>query len=348
MLDVNALLSPLSDDSPCGEDLEYDTEFGALVRATEGTPEREIGSTLVPAEDPDWKDVVARSLALTGRTKDLRVYVCLTQGLLHTDGAAGLAQGLELLHGSLADFWDCVHPQLDPEDGYDSTMRVNILGGLCHPDYVLGAMRRLPLVESPAIGRFALRDMAIAAGELAPATDEETAPPDPSTIEAAWKNAEPHALKERQKSFQQAGDELGGIDTVLREKLPAGQTPDLTPLEGILREAKQMFDQRLGPVTDTAGETGAGPGDSAVAMATTDAALTGQIAGRGDVIRALDKICDYYASNEPSSPVPLLMERAKRLVNMDFMALIQNLAPEGLSQVETIRGPEDEEKESEY
>ena len=66
----------------------------------------------------------------------------------------------------------------------------------------------------------------------------------------------------------------------------------------------------------------------------------GGINNRQDVVRALELICEYYAKQEPSSPVPLLVRRAKRLVTMDFMEILQDLAPGGISQVDIIKGPD--------
>jgi type VI secretion system protein ImpA len=67
------------------------------------------------------------------------------------------------------------------------------------------------------------------------------------------------------------------------------------------------------------------------------------VSSREDVLRALDRVCEYYRRQEPSSPVPVLLERAKRLVGMDFLAIIKDLAPTGLHEVETIRGPTEEQ-----
>ena len=64
----------------------------------------------------------------------------------------------------------------------------------------------------------------------------------------------------------------------------------------------------------------------------------GEISSREDVIRVLDKICDYYARHEPSSPLPILLQRAKRLVSKTFVEIIRDLAPGGTSEVETIAG----------
>jgi type VI secretion system protein ImpA len=66
--------------------------------------------------------------------------------------------------------------------------------------------------------------------------------------------------------------------------------------------------------------------------------LTGQITTRDDVIAALDKICEYYGQYEPSSPLPLLVQRCKRLVTASFLEIIQDILPDALPQAEAIRG----------
>jgi type VI secretion system protein ImpA len=61
---------------------------------------------------------------------------------------------------------------------------------------------------------------------------------------------------------------------------------------------------------------------------------------RADVLRELDRICSYYDANEPTSPVPMLLRRAKRLVSMSFVEIVRELAPSGVTEIETLRGPE--------
>ncbi|MNN97050.1 hypothetical protein D3C81_2161350 [compost metagenome] len=57
------------------------------------------------------------------------------------------------------------------------------------------------------------------------------------------------------------------------------------------------------------------------------------------MLKTLDRILAYYARHEPSSPVPVLLTRAKTLVTADFAAIVRNLIPDGLSQFENLRGP---------
>lgn len=68
--------------------------------------------------------------------------------------------------------------------------------------------------------------------------------------------------------------------------------------------------------------------------------MSGPIQSREDVIRVLDQVSDWYARHEPSSPVPLLLQRAKRLVNMSFMEAVKDLSPGGLNEIQTIAGIE--------
>ena len=69
----------------------------------------------------------------------------------------------------------------------------------------------------------------------------------------------------------------------------------------------------------------------------------GAIKSPNDVLRAMDLINEYYARNEPSSPVPLFVNRAKRLVSADFMTIMNDMATTGMEEVRAISGLPDEE-----
>ena len=50
-----------------------------------------------------------------------------------------------------------------------------------------------------------------------------------------------------------------------------------------------------------------------------------------------------FGSNEPSSPVPLFLERAKRLVAKDFLEILADVAPEAITQAKLAGGIRDRE-----
>ncbi len=64
----------------------------------------------------------------------------------------------------------------------------------------------------------------------------------------------------------------------------------------------------------------------------------GVIRSRQDVTRALERICEYYARTEPSSPLPFLLRRAQRLVDMNFIQIVDELTPEARATLDTIIG----------
>ena len=73
-----------------------------------------------------------------------------------------------------------------------------------------------------------------------------------------------------------------------------------------------------------AGEIVAGE-DAAEAVGTSPSRpASGAINSRNDVIQAIDRICDYYAMHEPSSPVPLLLRRAQGMVAKSFYEILED------------------------
>ena len=66
------------------------------------------------------------------------------------------------------------------------------------------------------------------------------------------------------------------------------------------------------------------------------------ITRREDVIEGLDKIISWLERNEPSSPLPMLLKRAKRLSTMSFLDILRDISPDGVTQAVMIGGPEPE------
>jgi hypothetical protein len=68
-------------------------------------------------------------------------------------------------------------------------------------------------------------------------------------------------------------------------------------------------------------------------------AFSGAIQSRADVARAIDSICAYYRRAEPNSPVPFALLRAKDWINLDFMAVLEDIAPGGFDEaIKVLKG----------
>ena len=59
MLEIKELLTPISDDEPCGPDLEYDAAFGEMERAAQGKEDQQFGDTVVACNASDSAGNVA-------------------------------------------------------------------------------------------------------------------------------------------------------------------------------------------------------------------------------------------------------------------------------------------------
>jgi type VI secretion system protein ImpA len=351
-IEIEKLLAPVSPDKLSGDNLEDDTAYAELVRAAQGKPEKRMGDATIPGEEPNWKDVKARAIQLLGRSKDLRTAVRLTQALLRTDGFDGMADGLALVKGLAERYWDSVHPQLDPEDGNDPVFRINTLLDLGNAEIVLRGLREMTLASSRAHGRVTLRDVLIATGRLPrPAGDTRTL--EMTTIDAAFRDCDPDQLTRTAAGVVRITAELGGIESTLNDKAGTGSLTGLTELSGLLKTTGKILQARLaarglaaaaeGDMTEEADATTTGAAANASGTSTRAMSLDGEVTSRDQAIQLLDRVSEFFVRTEPSSPVPLLLRRARRLISKTFLDIVRDIAPDALAQVEKIRGDESSE-----
>ncbi len=349
VIDIEALLGEIAADAPCGEDLEYDPEFAELETLSQGAPERQYGDTIISAEPPDWRGVKKIALALCQRTRDLRVAITLTRSLLHTDGLPGFVDGLSVVQGLLERYWDGVYPLLDPDDDNDPTLRVNTIVALCDQEATLRGLRETPLVSSRALGRFSLRDVQIASGSLTPvATADEAELPTQAKIDGAFQDADLEELQASAGAVSAAIELAARIEAALTDRVGVTQAPDMSALSGVLKEIRQVLAEQLhkrgvGLADEGGGDATGEEGASTGAATAGQRLVVGEIGSREDAIRMLDKIGEYFERYEPSSPVPFLLKRTKKLVTKDFMAILNDLAPGGAEQASLIFGLQNEE-----
>ncbi len=326
-----------ADGGPSGDNLEYDPDFIALMLAAQPKEERQAGKEIIPGEDPDFKEVSEKALSVLARSHDLRVGMVLAQALLALGGFDGLAGPMAYLRACLEQFWETCHPLLDADDDQDPTMRINAVAGLAGAD-MLRRVRLAPLTESPTFGRLCLRDVAIADGET-PAPAGMANVPDKAKLAAAFMDTKPEVLKARMATVRTLLADAAAIGAVFDAQTP-GDGPNLDPLLRLLRRAAKVLAEAIGEPEVVMEAQDADPAQPAAAVA-APVAVPGAIASAADVRQTLDRIIDYYGRFEPSSPLPLLLHRARRLVGADFMTIMKDLAPSGIDSVKTISGAED-------
>jgi len=297
-----------------------------------------MGDSVVAGKAPDWSQAFDLSVALLQRTHDLRVAVHLATALLHRDGFLGFSEGLALVKDMLTQFWPSVHPELDHEENDDPIERINALASLCAPTLV-AALRTTPLARTRVLGAVTLSDTQSPA-PTADAPAEGGAPGvSAATIDAVFREVDLAELEATTVAVQQAMGSLAGIDAVFEEHT-GSRGADLAQLVQVLREALHVLKPHLAArqADASGGESDPGADGDGAGTAARGGALSGEIRSRDDVVRAIDKICAYYARYEPTSPLPLLLERCKRLVTSSFLDIIRDLVPDSLTEVERLGG----------
>jgi type VI secretion system protein ImpA len=334
------LLQPITPDHPCGENLE-DTElltsfdayrlFGQS-RPLDAPAEPNEKRIPKPQDSPEWAEIRDKARQALGKSKDLRLLAHLGVALLRTDGVPGFAATLSVASQWLDTHWSQIYPLVDE----DAILRRNALSCFADPMAVVDALRRLPLVNSGRHGRFSLRDIEIATRQLPPSDGD--AQVDENQINAAFGSMPLGELTELHESVISSVASLRKIDATMRDAAGSEATPNFELLLTQLARLSQTLRAQLAVHPYRAGTAAASGVTDVDPGATGEAPVSGIVRSRQDAIRALDAVAAFFRQTEPSSPIPLFLERAKRLVSKDFLEVLADIAPEAVAQARAAGG----------
>ena len=330
------LLTPLAGPSPAGRDLDGTLELDAFEVMC-ADPEQAVVKDVERADTRNWREIRRQACRLLEESKDLRVAVQLCRALMQLDGVAGFCAGLHFTSELAKRHWDTLYPPLDPEDG-DATRRVNALNDLVGEVFVADLFSA-PLFRGAQSKLVTGNDLLVAAAS--PVGRANAVRAAPHVAFAAIDAAGAAEVLAHLQLIETAAQDLRQLAQLIRERtgkpiqfdLLASEQPQRPGFLPALSGALATEYERLAP--------GPAPNETAAARndAAEDAARRGnEIARREDVVMLLERICAYYARVEPSSPVPLLLQRAKRVAMMDFLEIVRDLADQGLPQVGMVAG----------
>ena len=345
VVNIEDMLREVSAEEPCGANLEYDPAFLELEKEIQGRPEVQYGDSITPAVPPEWKLVKKTALELLDRSRDLRVIGSLLRASLALHGAVGFAEVLLLIERLISERWDSVHPQLDPDDDMDPMLRINSLAILNEFNTTIKELKETTLVVLPGLGPLTLRGLEFSLGEVP--TSEGVDKVSVSSITLAMRDLDPALFSKTLDALTQAYDSVIGIEKILMQRVGASQALSFDLLSKNLKRGRDFFvecnRQLYGVDSDSLGNEGVNS-SAAVGLSGDGRTfagkqqISGEILTREDVASMIDKICTYYQKYEPSSPVPLVLQRAKRLVKKNFFEIMEDLAPDGLHQVTMVAG----------
>lgn len=323
-LDIASLVAPLSDEAPSGPDLSYDDERIEIESAFERSIS--VDDTSDDGEGPDWSGTIRLITAQAERTRDLWLPIYLMRAAAQGKRFELLVDAAQLLAALVEERWDDLHPQLDE---YGFIGRKTPCESLTRPGDFLRPLARVPLLEHPRLGRYSGEDLQRFAEQGASADGYGMF----RALIDATEEGELRALLER---FDLLRDSIRRVDTVMTEKAVGDTATNYAPtyevLDGIRKSLASLLpDSGAEEAGGSAGDEDWGGGDwgdsAAPSGGPSGPAFSGSIRNRDDVIRAIDAICAYYAACEPSSPVPIVLQRAREWTKLDFMQVLEDIAP---------------------
>jgi type VI secretion system protein ImpA len=163
-------------------------------------------------------------------------------------------------------------------------------------------------------------------------------------IQAAFRGTKPESLRVVYDAIVDAEVAVKELDSLLTRAVGASRAVAFDALAGTLKDLQKAVAPFAGSATSSSDAlTANGEAESGSSQAAgAGSSISGEVRSREDVVRVIDQICDFFRRAEPSSPVPLLLQRARRLVNLDFVELMNDLAPESLTQIRNIAGIRDD------
>jgi type VI secretion system protein ImpA len=360
VIDLEALLQPIGDESPVGTDLResraeayYDIKD---ARNNARAAERESGQGVAGAEvadpRPHWRQVLSLAPAiLEQESKDLEVACWYLEGLVREEGLAGLRDGVKLILGMVENFWDQgLFPQPDEDDSEEEAMetRVAPIAGLDGGD-------RDGTLIAPIVS-FEVSEPGSGSGDFDCFTHGEY-----ELAVDADKISSPDAKAERLQRLgysrsdieQSAGrssvdfyvTSVDSLSTTLADYKKLGEvmrghcgndappTSNVTgKLESVISSLRSLGKDKLLMASSETEQT-AEEGEVAAAPGGVAGVPSGVAAGsREEALNQLLQIARFFRSTEPHSPVAGGIERIVKWGRMPIEELMMELVPDETSR----------------
>ncbi len=327
-LDIETILLPFPGENPAGADLKHSGPYDLIreARRSEVSIEPEGVREIKAA---DWNQVYRLAVeALSGKTKDLQIAAWLSEALVKLRQFQGLKEALQLLCGFHEVFWDCFYPLPDEDD---LEARANLMTWVSRQTSL--AIKEIKLTALPSGDNYNFlqweeskqfdipeKPEALGAEELYKVNQlREQAVQEKKIHGEQWraaKNRSPlHFYEGLYEAIRQCEEEFHKLDGWMDQRF-GRQTPGLGELKKALEEIDSLVERikkekqpagsapivNQGPVPTTGSEPPVGP--------RPQVHFSGEIASRGEALRRLAEIAEFFRATEPHSPVSYLVQRA--------------------------------------
>lgn len=345
VIDIDAIMQPISDESPAGESTRYTGLYDEINEARRADDTMSQGEWQTDVKLSDFKQVISLAVpALVSQSKDLQIAAYLTEALVKEHQFVGLRDSLKLMRGLQEHFWDSMFPEVD-----EGNME--------------GRANAVAFLDSQS--SYAIQEATITQGEGYSFLDWEDSkkfsiPDSLDTLDSAdqqrylalkaqaekerrvtddlWKKA---VVSSRRAFYEdlaliiaECWVEYKEINRVIEEKFDVKQMPGMSNLKKALDAVETQVNILLNlkreeepdPVEDYADDSeGADETGGASAGQGGIPGTSGSIQGRADALKRLAQLADFFRKTEPHSPISYLVTRAVKWGNMPLETWLQDV-----------------------
>ncbi|WKE65742.1 type VI secretion system protein TssA [Gallaecimonas kandeliae] len=349
LFDIEALLAPVSDENPCGDDTREDVSPESPYFTLKDIRNQARAQERHKLMDDDfqspeqWRELVRQVPAiLQGRSKDLELVAWLIEGLCREYGFAGLAAGFDLAHQLIEQHWDALHPMPD-EDGVATRLAALAgLNGLDGDGTLIQPILSVPLFHSgdgEALAAWHC-EQAAEIGRLSADKAEQRVKAGAVSNEMltqAVRETPDGELLGNYRQLQAAIAAYQALAQVLDDR--SGEPQPTTRIAKALQRCLDAFNFQGGerlkellasaaPAQELAqpedgGEAAAEPGQAPAASDLDPIRVA--IQSRDQAVEQLRKLADFFRQTEPHSPVSYAIEQAIRWSRLSLPELMNEL-----------------------
>ena len=329
ILDIAALLQPITPDKPEGDALAPFTETYAAIEEAKRADQDGVRN----AKKADWRDARKKAeTALKEKGKDLYVACALVESLYYTDGVEGLAEGVDFLREFLNAYWDIMYPALAGDDEPERRARFDWL-----EEQLAHLIRTTPLTAPLGTGKPGYDLLHWQQAQ----SIRHLANTDPNGAEAAVKDggvsvemfdqaasASPASMYLALKPSMDRLSALLSELTTTTVKLLDGTGPNFTVLKEVLSDCRSAVEAIMLAKGLIAEKVDVVPGRDERQSVEQEKKLEnrgGPVMAREEALRELQRIASFFRETEPHSPVSYLILRAEKWARMPLDTLLVEL-----------------------
>lgn len=345
VIDFEALLQPISEENPSGENLQYSGLYDEIREARRADEQLPQGQWQTELKIADYRQVVALAIpALERQTKDLQIAAWLSESLIKENGFVGLRDSLKLFSGLQEIFWETIYPEIDEGDmegranavewmdtqGTLAIKGTTMTGGEGYSYYDFEDSKRFDIPEN--IDTLDSTDQQRYRELQAQAEKENRVTAD------KWRRAKAASTRafyeQLYLSLEECLTEFKELNRIIEEKYDRNQVPGTSnlkkALDDIYTQVKKLLEDKRAEEPDAADETATEDeqnetGTVSAGGGKSVATAAGAIQSRQDAIKRLADLAKFFRQTEPHSPVSYLVQRAVKWGEMPLEMWLQDV-----------------------